>query len=108
MSSGASCRCLASMEDPQVYSGGLGVKMDAYVAGSPKIILLLGTATTGLGLQANWSLSPQGTAQKTDTLLTKEMHTLFCPLGCLYCCNSNQDSCLSLRCVLSSLYLFFK
>ena len=64
------------MEDPQVYSGGLGVKMDAYVAGRPKRILLLGTATTGLGLQANWSLSPQGTAKKTGTLLTKKMETL--------------------------------
>lgn len=96
MSSGASCRCQASMEELQVYSDGLVVKMDAYVAGSPKTILLLGTTTTGLGPRTNWSSSRQETAKETDTLPTKKMVTFDPSWECLLCRNSNLSFEMSL------------
>lgn len=62
------------MEELQGYLDGLAVKMGGYVAGIPMRIL---QRITGLGLQVSWLLSRQGTARKTDTLLTSKRILVF-------------------------------
>jgi len=62
------------MEELQGYLDGLVVKMGDYVAGSRMRML---PRLTGLGLQVSWLLSRQGTARKTDTLLTSKQILLF-------------------------------